>query len=286
MEALAHALLSIDEASSDDLQARFECLRLEGALLDVAHEFLMTPEEERAFRQRKEAYIKKLEDELKAMKAIKDENAALQRENVCLRDYIIHLQERALETGTQVPPMPTSIAMGQPPTTSPTMASDEIPSLVPPTAGMVPEQAHAAVADMGGSRAAAPLQQARSQAHGFASPATSAHLAHGHQTGMVGYGASQRLQSAGQGSPVDPRDIDPNLTRATADHNHHPGRNASRSMLDPPPVTLAERAEIMRWRGGMGSGPGTGTGNGEGSGTGSGTGPGTGAGTNGNGPTL
>ncbi|KAK9383273.1 uncharacterized protein V2V93DRAFT_390035 [Kockiozyma suomiensis] len=72
---------------------------------------------QRAFRQRKECYIKDLEakfDELKASKAIID---GLRAENVQLRDYILALQSRLIEQpgvgGGGVPTPPAVYARRQ-----------------------------------------------------------------------------------------------------------------------------------------------------------------------------
>ncbi|KAK6347803.1 hypothetical protein TWF718_005628 [Orbilia javanica] len=52
---------------------------------------------QRAFRARKEEYIKSLESKVRDYEAVEERNAALEGENAALRQYIMHLQRRLLD---------------------------------------------------------------------------------------------------------------------------------------------------------------------------------------------
>lgn len=78
----------------------------------------LTGFEQRAFRQRKEGYIKKLEEQVKDYQTMEQNYRALQAENYQLREYILNLQSRLLESQSDIPPAPTHInlsAGAQPP---------------------------------------------------------------------------------------------------------------------------------------------------------------------------
>ncbi|KAJ5583171.1 bZIP transcription factor bZIP-1 [Penicillium sp. DV-2018c] len=64
---------------------------------------------QRAFRQRKETYIRKLEEEAKGIEPLKDQVRAMVQENYQLREYIINLQSRLLEAQGEVPDLPSNI---------------------------------------------------------------------------------------------------------------------------------------------------------------------------------
>ncbi|KAK9454514.1 hypothetical protein V1511DRAFT_395782 [Dipodascopsis uninucleata] len=61
---------------------------------------------QRAFRQRKECYIKDLEAKVLELKATKETIENLRQENLQLRDYILALQSRLIEHPGGVPPPP------------------------------------------------------------------------------------------------------------------------------------------------------------------------------------
>lgn len=67
---------------------------------------------QRAFRQRKELYIKDLEAKVNELKESKEAIEVLRRENVQLRDYILALQSRLIEHPGGVPPPPV-VRQGQ-----------------------------------------------------------------------------------------------------------------------------------------------------------------------------
>ncbi|KAJ5087178.1 hypothetical protein N7456_010794 [Penicillium angulare] len=70
---------------------------------------------QRAFRQRKETYIRKLEDENKNIDSYKDTMSKLLNENYALRDHIINLQTRLMEAQVEVPDLPPNIDLTQQP---------------------------------------------------------------------------------------------------------------------------------------------------------------------------
>ena len=70
--------------------------------------------QQRAFRQRKEEYIKSLKDQVKEYEQLSETYKAVQAENYQLRDYIISLQSRLLESHAQIPPPPDNIDLTRP----------------------------------------------------------------------------------------------------------------------------------------------------------------------------
>ncbi|KAK4547721.1 hypothetical protein LTR36_000679 [Oleoguttula mirabilis] len=64
---------------------------------------------QRAFRQRKEGYIKKLEEQVKDFQNMEQNYRSLQNENYQLREYILNLQSRLLETQSDIPPAPSHV---------------------------------------------------------------------------------------------------------------------------------------------------------------------------------
>lgn len=69
---------------------------------------------QRAFRQRKEGYIRKLEEQVKDYDALSESYKALQAENFQLREYIISLQSRLIDSQNEVPELPGNIDLTQP----------------------------------------------------------------------------------------------------------------------------------------------------------------------------
>lgn len=62
--------------------------------------------QQRAFRQRKEGYIKKLEEQVREFHQLEDNFKQVQAENYSLREYIIQLQSRLIESQGELPPPP------------------------------------------------------------------------------------------------------------------------------------------------------------------------------------
>jgi len=69
---------------------------------------------QRAFRQRKEGYIKKLEEQVRELHALEDNYKAIQAENYSLREYIIHLQSRLIESQGEYPQPPPNVNLSHP----------------------------------------------------------------------------------------------------------------------------------------------------------------------------
>ncbi|GIC94942.1 uncharacterized protein Aud_002273 [Aspergillus udagawae] len=103
---------------------------------------------QRAFRQRKEAHIRELEGKVKAYENMGEAIKALQAENYQLREYIINLQSRLLDSQGEVPELPGNIDLSQPRSEIPvppipnsgTTTSSAAP---PPTAPQQTQPAHA-----------------------------------------------------------------------------------------------------------------------------------------------
>ncbi|KAK3672971.1 hypothetical protein LTR78_007081 [Recurvomyces mirabilis] len=79
---------------------------------------------QRAFRQRKEGYIKKLEEQVKEFQNMESNYRSLQNENYQLREYILSLQSRLLESSSDIPPAPAQVSLQ---TTGPSAASNRPP---------------------------------------------------------------------------------------------------------------------------------------------------------------
>ncbi|KIW11787.1 hypothetical protein PV08_09059 [Exophiala spinifera] len=84
---------------------------------------------QRAFRQRKEGYIKKLEEQVRDYQALSENFKAVQAENYQLRDYIINLQSRLLESQGEVPPPPSNVDGLQPGKAGPPQQPGTLPRL-------------------------------------------------------------------------------------------------------------------------------------------------------------
>ncbi|KAK9474305.1 uncharacterized protein V1510DRAFT_349787, partial [Dipodascopsis tothii] len=68
---------------------------------------------QRAFRQRKECYIKDLEQKVLELKSSKETIDSLRQENLQLRDYILALQSRLIEQPGGIPTPPAVYARRQ-----------------------------------------------------------------------------------------------------------------------------------------------------------------------------
>ncbi|KFA67829.1 hypothetical protein S40285_06955 [Stachybotrys chlorohalonatus IBT 40285] len=90
---------------------------------------------QRAFRQRKEGYIKKLEQQVREFLEMEQSYKTLQTENYALREYVIHLQSRLLDAQGEFPQPPPNVNLSQPPNApaghappAPTSGPDSAPS--------------------------------------------------------------------------------------------------------------------------------------------------------------
>lgn len=64
---------------------------------------------QRAFRQRKEGYIKKLEEQVRDYNEMENNVKLMQAENYALREYIVHLQSRLVDAQIEPPAPPPNI---------------------------------------------------------------------------------------------------------------------------------------------------------------------------------
>ncbi|KAM0743030.1 hypothetical protein ACQRIT_003207 [Beauveria bassiana] len=88
---------------------------------------------QRAFRQRKEGYIKKLEQQVRDYSDMEVTLKQYQSENYALREYVIQLQSRLLETIGEFPPPPPNINLAHPTT------QGQLSAPPPPAAETQPE---------------------------------------------------------------------------------------------------------------------------------------------------
>ncbi|MCJ1430979.1 hypothetical protein MMC27_000329 [Xylographa pallens] len=117
---------------------------------------------QRAFRQRKEGHIKKLEEQVRDYNLLNENYKAVQAENYQLRDYIINLQSRLIESQGDFPQPPSNINLPEPVARAGVGAHDhlhlqqqhhQVPAPTAPMASSALSQLQAsaaqAVADMG-----------------------------------------------------------------------------------------------------------------------------------------
>ncbi|KAK3171833.1 hypothetical protein OEA41_003917 [Lepraria neglecta] len=109
---------------------------------------------QRAFRQRKEGHIKSLETQVREFNNLSENYKALQTENYQLRDYIILLQSRLLESQGEYPQPSSNVDIPQPTSSGP--PTQQVPAPTAPMGSSAVSQLQASaaqvVADMGGSR--------------------------------------------------------------------------------------------------------------------------------------
>lgn len=84
---------------------------------------MLTTSSQRAFRQRKEGYIKKLEQQVREYMEMEQTFKAMQSENYALREYVIHLQSRLLDTQGEFPQPPPNVNLSQPAAPPPAAAA-------------------------------------------------------------------------------------------------------------------------------------------------------------------
>ncbi|KAI8158612.1 putative transcription factor kapC [Colletotrichum sp. SAR 10_70] len=115
---------------------------------------------QRAFRQRKEHYIKKLEQQVRDYMEMEQSYKAMQSENYALREYVIHLQSRLLDAQGEIPQPPPNVNLAQPPM-PPASAATSAPEVAPsnPAAGTPLEAVAQAVAGLAAQEQLAGRQQ-------------------------------------------------------------------------------------------------------------------------------
>ncbi|KAK1729187.1 uncharacterized protein BDZ83DRAFT_748628 [Colletotrichum acutatum] len=95
---------------------------------------------QRAFRQRKEGYIKKLEQQVRDYMEMEGQYKTMQSENYALREYVIHLQSRLLDLQTEIPQPPPNVNLQQPALPPPSVPTSG-PEAPPSSAGAGPLEA-------------------------------------------------------------------------------------------------------------------------------------------------
>ncbi|KAI0516824.1 hypothetical protein F5B22DRAFT_182137 [Xylaria bambusicola] len=96
-----------DEAITDGRKAKRELSQSKRAAQNRAAQ--------RAFRQRKEHYIKKLEQQVRELNELEATCKAVQNDNYHLREYIIQLQSRLLDLQVEYPQPPPNVNVAPPP---------------------------------------------------------------------------------------------------------------------------------------------------------------------------
>ncbi|KAK6214028.1 hypothetical protein LQW54_004803 [Pestalotiopsis sp. IQ-011] len=121
---------------------------------------------QRAFRQRKEHYIKKLEQQVRDYSDMEHSYKSIQNDNYALREYVIQLQSRLLDVQGEVPQPPPNLSLPPPPPRSAShIASNNVPESAPPAP---PAPGAAVGAPSAGSLADVAAAVAGLRAHGGA----------------------------------------------------------------------------------------------------------------------
>ncbi|KAJ3501458.1 hypothetical protein NM208_g16932 [Fusarium decemcellulare] len=143
---------SSEEGPSDGRKAKRELSQSKRAAQNRAAQ--------RAFRQRKEGYIKKLEQQVRDYMEMEQSFKGMQAENYALRDYVIALQTRLLEVHGDFPSPPPNVNLSQPaPPNSGPAASASEPAPSNPAVGTPLEAVAQAVAGLAAQEQMAERQQ-------------------------------------------------------------------------------------------------------------------------------
>ncbi|KAI1074950.1 hypothetical protein F5B20DRAFT_585785 [Whalleya microplaca] len=95
-----------DDSTADGRKAKRELSQSKRAAQNRAAQ--------RAFRQRKEHYIKKLEQQVREFGEMEQNYKAIQNDNYALREYVIQLQSRLLDLQVELPQPPPNVNLPQP----------------------------------------------------------------------------------------------------------------------------------------------------------------------------
>ncbi|KAF9881906.1 bZIP transcription factor [Colletotrichum karsti] len=115
---------------------------------------------QRAFRQRKEHYIKKLEQQVRDYMEMEQSYKTMQSENYALREYVIHLQSRLLDAQGEIPQPPPNVNLANPPMQPPPPPASAPEAAPPnPAAGTPLEAVAQAVAGLAAQEQLAGRQQ-------------------------------------------------------------------------------------------------------------------------------
>ncbi|KAK2613536.1 hypothetical protein N8I77_000443 [Diaporthe amygdali] len=107
MPPSSSAPLDGDDPNADGRKAKRELSQSKRAAQNRAAQ--------RAFRQRKEGYIKKLEQQVREFGEMEQHYKNMESENYALREYIVHLQSRLLDAQVEPPQPPPNINLSVPP---------------------------------------------------------------------------------------------------------------------------------------------------------------------------
>ena len=110
--------LSQSKRAAQNRAAQVSTLSRPAQTRPLAHQ-LTRLELQRAFRQRKEGYIKKLEQQVREYTDMETTIKQYQSENYALREYVIQLQSRLLETVGEFPPPPPNVNLNHAATAPP-----------------------------------------------------------------------------------------------------------------------------------------------------------------------
>ncbi|KAF6842032.1 bZIP transcription factor [Colletotrichum plurivorum] len=147
----ASTAMALDDAGAEGRKAKRELSQSKRAAQNRAAQ--------RAFRQRKEHYIKKLEQQVRDYLEVENSYKALQSESFALREYVLILQSRIVDLQGEVPQPPPNVNLQQP--MPPPMAPPGAPEAVPsnPAAGTPLEAVAQAVAGLAAHEELAERQQ-------------------------------------------------------------------------------------------------------------------------------
>ncbi|KAI8723671.1 BZIP domain-containing protein [Fusarium sp. LHS14.1] len=141
----------LDEMQGDGRKAKRELSQSKRAAQNRAAQ--------RAFRQRKEGYIKKLEQQVRDYMEMEQSFKTMQSENYALREYVIHLQSRLLDVHGEFPPPPPNVNLQPAPPTSGPAPSVPEPAPSNPAVGTPLEAVAQAVAGLAAQEQMAERQQ-------------------------------------------------------------------------------------------------------------------------------
>ncbi|OLN95622.1 putative transcription factor kapC [Colletotrichum chlorophyti] len=144
--------MALDDTTAEGRKAKRELSQSKRAAQNRAAQ--------RAFRQRKEGYIKKLEQQVRDFAEMEQSYKTMQSENYALREYVIHLQSRLLDAQGEIPQPPPNINLHQPMPPPPPPPPTSGPEVTPSNPGAGPLEAVAqAVAGLAAQEQLAERQQ-------------------------------------------------------------------------------------------------------------------------------
>lgn len=159
---------------------------------------------QRAFRQRKEGYIKKLEQQVRDYGEMEQQFKVLQTENYSLREYIVHLQSRLIDAQVEPPQPPPNINLSA---SVPSAPMHGLPQQPPPAQeGAPPAEPTPNTGSAAGTAALDAVAQAvqslsRSDASSFKTEPTAAE-SQAAEDARTAQELARQLAQAGEGVPA------------------------------------------------------------------------------------